>query len=90
MLILILINVQYLQNAVFSFEKGLNDQNHSFTPAQIPTIRYENSPSKFSHPRWGEFLYPLLQSRKPWGIEVDYFAETRLMLKTKLRDDLQS
>ena len=39
MLILILINVQYLQNAVFSFEKGLNDQNHSFTPAQIPTIR---------------------------------------------------
>ena len=33
MLILILINVQYLQNAVFSFEKGLNDQNHSFTPA---------------------------------------------------------
>ena len=39
MLILILINVQYSQNAVFSFEKGLNDQNHSFTPAQIPTIR---------------------------------------------------
>ena len=29
MLILILINVQYLQNVVFSFEKGLNGQNHS-------------------------------------------------------------
>ena len=90
MLILILINVPYLQNAVFSFEKGLNDQNHSFTPAQIPTIREEYSPSKFSHSHWGEFLYPLLQSRKPWGIEVDYFAETPLMLKTKLRDDIQS
>ena len=29
MLILILINVQYLQNVFFSFEKGLNGQNHS-------------------------------------------------------------
>ena len=29
MLILILIDVQYSQKAVFSFEKGLNPQNHS-------------------------------------------------------------
>ena len=29
MLILILINVQYLQNVVFSFEGGSNGQNHS-------------------------------------------------------------
>ena len=29
MLILILIDVQYSQNAVFSFEKGSNHQNHS-------------------------------------------------------------
>ena len=29
MLILILINVQYLQKVVFRFEKGLNGQNHS-------------------------------------------------------------
>ena len=29
MLILILIDVQYLQKADFSFEKGLNCQNHS-------------------------------------------------------------
>ena len=28
MLILILIDVQYLQNIVFSFEKGLNSQNY--------------------------------------------------------------
>ena len=29
MLILILIDVQYSQKAVFSFEEGLNGQNHS-------------------------------------------------------------
>ena len=29
MLILILIDIQYLQNVVLSFEKGLNSQNHS-------------------------------------------------------------
>ena len=29
MLILILMNVKYLQNVVFGFEKGLNGQNHS-------------------------------------------------------------
>ena len=29
MLILILIDVQYLQNVIFSFEKGLNGQNYS-------------------------------------------------------------
>ena len=31
MLILILIHVQYSQKAVFSFEKGLNNQNHSLS-----------------------------------------------------------
>ena len=31
MLILILINVQYLQNVVFSFEKGSSGQNHSLS-----------------------------------------------------------
>ena len=29
MLISILIDIQYSQNAVFNFEKGLNRQNHS-------------------------------------------------------------
>ena len=31
MLVLILINIQYLQNVVFSFEKGLSGQNHSLS-----------------------------------------------------------
>ena len=46
MLILISIDVQYLQNAVFSFDEGSNGQNHSslssrqlvekFPPAKLP------------------------------------------------------
>ena len=42
MLILILIDVQYLQNVDFSFEKGLNVQNHS--SASYHSL--EKSPSK--------------------------------------------
>ena len=38
MLILILINVQYLQNVVFSFEKGSNVQNNSRFPPPNKTI----------------------------------------------------
>ena len=45
MLILILIDVQYSQNAVFSFEKGLNHQNHSPSGSHHPV---KNSPSKIS------------------------------------------
>ena len=36
MLILILIDGQYSQNAVFSFEKGSNSQNHSFSGSLHP------------------------------------------------------
>ena len=36
MLILILINVQYLQNVVFSFEKGSSGQNHSLSDSHQP------------------------------------------------------
>ena len=36
MLILILINVQYLQKIVFSFEKGSNGQNHSSSGSHYP------------------------------------------------------
>ena len=47
MLILILIDVQYLQNVVFSFAKGSNCQNHSssdFHPLKNPTIKISHSP----------------------------------------------
>ena len=36
MLLLILIDVQYLQNAIFSFEIGLNCQNHSSSDSFHP------------------------------------------------------
>ena len=54
MLILILIDVQHLQKAVFSFEKGFNHQNHSsgfFHLAKNsppPPSKISNSPSPLS------------------------------------------
>ena len=47
MLILVLIEIQYLQNVVLSFEKGLSDQNH-FLPDSHYLIN--TSPGKFSIP----------------------------------------
>ena len=49
MLILILIDVQYSQKAVFSFEKGLNRQNHSSSGSlhlvkKIPPSKISNFP----------------------------------------------
>ena len=35
MLVLILIDVQYSQKAVFSFKKASNGQNHKITPPQV-------------------------------------------------------
>ena len=37
MLIVILVDVQYLQNGVFSFEKGWNGQNHSLSDSHNPS-----------------------------------------------------
>ena len=60
MLILILIDVRYLQKAVFSFEKGMNFQNHSSSGSLHPIKKF--SPVKFQilppppH-HWGE-IYP--------------------------------
>ena len=45
MLVLILIGVQYLWKADFSFEKGLNRQNHSSSGSLHPV---KKSPSKIS------------------------------------------
>ena len=47
MLLFILINVQYLQNVVFSFEKGLSGQNHSLSDSHhlIEKFSQVNFPS---------------------------------------------
>ena len=47
MLILVLIIAQYLQNVVFSFEKGLSGQNHSSSDShhQLEKFSHANFPS---------------------------------------------
>ena len=58
MLILSLIDVQYSQTAVFSFEKGSNRQNH-FSSGSVHPAKKIPPPSKISDsPHWG--IYPLL------------------------------
>ena len=55
MLILILIDVQYSQKAVFSFEKGLNNQNHP-SPGSLHLVKRFPS-SKISNPLTGRGIY---------------------------------
>ena len=54
MLILILIDVQYLQNVAFSFEKGLNGQMYFFLDSNFPIKKYP-LPAKFPIPLVGEW-----------------------------------
>ena len=80
MLLLILIKVQYLQNAVFSFEKGLNDQNHSSSDSYHPIKK--PPPSKISHPPTG------------WGGGVPLplnatWKTLKMDILTKARNDLK-
>ena len=49
MLISILIDIQYSQNAVFNFEKGLNRQNHSAS-SHHPVKKSLLLPAKFQSP----------------------------------------
>ena len=63
MLILILLNVQYLQNAVYSFEKGSNRQNHSLSDSHH---LIEKSPGQISHSP------NPLAFRKPWAKDQVY------------------
>ena len=46
MLILVLIDIQYMQNVVFSFEKGSNGQNHSSSDSHHPTT---HTPTKSAY-----------------------------------------
>ena len=58
MLILILIDVQYSQKAVFSFEKGLNHENHSSPGSHHPVKNLPQQNFQFP-PSWG-WIPPLL------------------------------
>ena len=58
MLILLLINVHYLKNVFFIFEKGSNGQNHSFSVSQH---QINNFATKFIILLLGELPpYPLV------------------------------
>ena len=57
MLILILMNVKYLQNVVFSFEKGLNGQNHSSSGSHNSIEK--SPPAKFPISPTGVICPPL-------------------------------
>ena len=49
MLIMVLIDVKYSQKAIFSFEKGSIDQNHSSSGSHHPVIyRYLENPAKWT------------------------------------------
>ena len=50
MLILILIDVQYSHNAVFSFEKDSNRQNHSYLCSDHPVKEFPPPRAKFPIP----------------------------------------
>ena len=56
MLILILMNVKYLQNVVFSFEKVLNGQNHSSLGSHHPIEK--SLQQNFPFPQWGDLPTP--------------------------------
>ena len=59
MLILILINVQYLQEAIFSFEKGSIGQSHSSSSSYCLVKKFPPLPAKFLIlPTLGEFPPP--------------------------------
>ena len=61
MLILILINGQYLENVVFSFEKGSSGQNHSLSDSHNTIEPLPPSLGKFPIP------LPLNVIWKPWA-----------------------
>ena len=65
MLTLILIDVQYLQKAIFGFEKGMNCQNHSSVVSlhpikKLPSNKIYNSPTPHC---WGNLPPPLVSYR---------------------------
>ena len=66
MLILILIDIQYSQNAVFSFEKGLNRQNHSSSRFHQPVKKFLPSNISDSPATGGIYPPPLPLFGKPY------------------------
>ena len=80
MLSFVLINVQYLQNVVFSFEKGLNGQVYSSSDSNH--LIKKNPPSKISHsPYLGD---PPPQLNTIWKI-LQILLSTLIQIRTQQR-----
>ena len=72
-IILILIDVQYSQTTIFSFEKCSNRQNHSFSGSHHPL---KNSPQQCSllfDKKWGKFCNFMLKLRL-WTLANQYIV----------------
>ena len=67
MLILVLIDLQYIQNVVFSFEKGSNGQNHSSSDSHYPI---HPTPSKILHPLTLKAIWKTLDN---WRVSYGLF-----------------
>ena len=65
MLILIIIDVQYLQKAVLSFEKGSNHQNHSSSGSHHKISPQQNLPPSHTHTHTHTHTHILLLFGKP-------------------------
>ena len=72
MLIFILMNVQYSQKAIFSFEKGSNHQDHSFSGSlhlvkKFPPIKFPiplNPLPLFGRPQYIKLYAPLCSTMR--------------------------
>ena len=79
MLILILIDLQFLQKAVFSFEKGSNRQNH-FSISLHPV---KNHPSKISDSPPPTYPYCCLKNpgvKKHGKVDIKHFLYCPILL----------
>ena len=66
--IVILLDVEYSRNVVFSFERGLNDQRHSSSDSHHPIKKSPKAKFHIHLPYWVEFHpYPLTLFGKPWN-----------------------
>ena len=94
MLILILIDVQYSQKADFSFEKGLNRENHSSSGSHHPIKKSPQCNFQSPLPTVGNLpppppLSPLPLFAKPWGWKVEEINELHICLWS-LRESLKA
>ena len=67
MVVLILIDNQYPEKAVFSFEKGSNGQNHCSSGSHLPVTPSPSLSAKFTILAFS--LHPLPLFGKPWKLQ---------------------